>query len=297
MKKILALMLTLIIALSAHTANAIYYRSHVYGPKKKESTKRNGRIGESPEEKRNRIAKETKERAKRIAVREAVEKAKTITYSKVEIPEGAVSRIPPDSPVSVTIPIHRELRIESLCGFELGRVINLSCDPSVMNDDGNMEMVVQLKRPFRLCTRAILRYSKINHGLYYIKLYSVPQEKMNDEDVLVEVEGMTEAFKRKFGDRFSGWSPFVPDISRHPSVWSGKKATWKEHTGQSLCIKAHEEVIDRYRTKLKGTTVKPKVKYGWIFSVELIDSALHDLDVQPPTRKDKKTVVEGVDVL
>ena len=297
MQKILALMLTLIIALSAHTANAFYYRSHVSGPRKKESTKRSGRISESPEEKRNRIAKEMQERAKRIAIREAVEKAKTITYSKVEIPEGAVSRIPPDSSASFAIPINRELRIKSLCGFELGRVINLTADPAVMNDDGNMEMVVQLKRPFRLCTRAILRYSKINHGLYYIKLYSVPQEKMNDEDVLAEVEGMTEAFKRKFGDRFSGWSPFSPDILRHPYINSGKMAMWKEHTGQSLCIKAHEDVIDRSRTALKGDAVKTKVKRGWTFSVELVDSALRDLNMQPPTSKGKKTVVEGVDVL
>ena len=297
MKKILALMFTLIIALSAHTANAFYYRSHVHGPRKKESTKRSGRISESPEEKQNRIAKEAQERAKRIALREAVEKAKTITYSKVEIPVGAVSRIFPDSPASIKIPINRELRIESLCGFELGRVINLTCDPAVINNDGNMEMVVQLKRPFRLCTRAILRYSKINHGLYYIRLYSVPQEKMNDEDVLAEVEGMTEACKRKFGDRFSRWNPFSPDILRHPYINSGKKAMWKEHTGQSLCIKADEEVIDRSRTALKGDAVKPKVKRGWIFSVELVDSALRDLDVQPPIRKNKETVVEGVDVL
>ena len=297
MKKIIALMLTLIIALSAHTANAFYHRSHVYGPRKKESTKRSRRVSESPEEKQNKIAKEAQERAKRIALREAVEKAKTITYSKVKIPVGAVSRIFPDSPASSKIPINRELRIESLCGFELGRVINLTCDPAVINNDGNMEMVVQLKRPFRLCTRAILRYSKINHGLYYIKLYSVPQEKMNDEDVLAEVEGMTEAFKIKFGDRYSGWNPFSPDIFRQPYFKSGKMAMWKEHTGQSLSIKAHEEVIDRSRTALKGDAVKPKVKRGWTFSVELVDYALRDLDVQPPARKNKETVVEGVDVL
>ena len=120
---------------------------------------------------------------------------------------------------------------------------------------------------------------------------------MNDEDVLAEVEGMTEAFKRKFGDRFSGWSPFSPDILRHPYINSGKMAMWKEHTGQSLCIKAHEDVIDRSRTALKGDAVKTKVKRGWTFSVELVDSALRDLNMQPPTSKGKKTVVEGVDVL
>ena len=293
MKKILVLLSMLITALSAHTAYAFYHRSHVYGPKKpSEGTKRTGRTSELPEQKR--VAEETR---KRDAIRDAVEKAKIITYSKVEIPEGTVSRIPPDSPASFAIPISRELRIESLCGFELGRVINLTRDPAVLDDDGNMEVVVQLKQPFRLCTRAKLRYSRINHGLYYIKLYSLAQEKMSDEEVVAEVENMTEAFRRKFGERFSGWNPFSPGRPRQPLVMSGRMAMWKRHAGQSLCIKAHEDVVGRSRTPPNGTTIKPKVKYGWTFSVELVDSALRDLDVKPPTRKGNETVVEGVDVL
>ena len=297
MKTKLVLQLMLIIALSAHTAYAFYYRSHVYGPRKhvtkpSEGTKRVGRTGESPEEKQKRIAEEKR---KRIAIREAVEKAKTITYSKVAIPEGAVPSSSPNPPASLRFPINREMRIESLCGFALGRVINLSRDTVVLDDDCNMEVVVQLKRPFRLCTRAKLRYSRINHGLYSIRLYSLPQEKMSDEEVLTEVENMTEAFKEKFGDRFSMWSTFYPDMSRHPPVASGKTAIWKTHTGQSLCIKAHEDVIDRHRMTLKGAVDKSKIKHGWTFSVELVDSVLRDLDLKPPPRKE--VFVEGVDVL
>ena len=295
MKKILALLSMLIVALSAHTAYAFYYRSHVYGPKQsREVTKHTGRTGESSEEKQKRIAEETR---KRVAIRGAVERAKTITYSKVEIPEGAVSRIPSDSPASFAIPISRELRIESLCGFELGHVINLTRDPAVLDDDGNMEVVVQLKRPFRRCTRARLRYSKKNHGLYYIQLYSLAQENMSDDEVVAEVETMTEAFRRKFGERFLGWSTFSPDRHRLPFVMSGRKAMLKRHTGQSLSIQAHEDIVGRSRTPPNGTTIKPKVKYGWTFSVELVDSALRDLDVKPPPRKGNETVVEGVDVL
>ena len=297
MKKIFVLQLMLIIALSAHTTYAFYYRSHVYGPRKhvtkpSEGMKRAGRTGESPEEKQKRIAEEKR---KRIAIREAAEKAKTITYSKVEIPEWAVPSSSPNSPASLRFPINREMRIESLCDFVLGRVINLARDPVVLDDDYNMEVVVQLKRPFRLCTRAKLRYSRINHGLYSIKLYSLPQEKMSDEEVLTEVEKMTEAFKKKFGDRFSIWSTFSPDMSRHPPVMSGKTAVWKKHTGQSLCIKAREDVIGRSRTVLKGGTDKSKVKHGWTFSVELVDSVLRDLDLTPPPRKE--VFVNGVDVL
>lgn len=294
-RKTIVLLSILTVALSVHTAYAFYHRSHVYGPRKpSEGAKQSTRTCESPEEKQKRIAEETR---KRVAIRDAVEKAKTITYSKVEIPEGTVSRTPPDSPASFALPINRELRVESLCGFELGHVINLTRDLATLDGDGNMEIVVQLRQPFRLCTRVQLRYSKINHGLYYIKLYSLAQEKMSDEEVLAEVENMTEAFKRKFGERFSGWSAFSPGRSRMPLINSGRMAMWKRHTGQSLCIKAHEDVIERSRTPSNGTTPKPKAKYGWTFSVELVDSALRDLDVKPPTRKGNEAIVEGVNVL
>ena len=81
MKTKLVLQLMLIIALSAHTAYAFYYRSHVYGPRKhvtkpSEGTKLAGRTGESPEEKKKRIAEEQR---KRIEIREAGAKAKSIT--------------------------------------------------------------------------------------------------------------------------------------------------------------------------------------------------------------------------
>ena len=282
MKKILVLQSMLIVALYAHTAYAIYYSNRTYGPRQSENTKRTGSIDVSPEEKQARKAR-----------RDALAKSKRITYSKVEIPEGAVSRITPTSPA---IPIDRESRIESLCGFELGRVIKLTREP-VLDDDGNIEVVVKLKKPFRFCTHAELRYSKINHCLYYIKLYSAPREKMNDEEVLAEVEGMAEAFTKKFGDRFSQWIAFNPDISRMPEVKSGKRALWKAHSGQSLCIKAHEDVIDQSRTAFKGAAVKPNVKRGWTFSVELVDATLRDLDVESPNRDRSKDTVEGADVL
>ena len=282
MKTALILQSMLIITLYAHTAYAITYHSRVQGARQSENTKRIGSIGVSPEEKQARIAR-----------RDALAKSKSITYSKVEIPEGAVYRI---TPISPAIPIDRESRIESLCGFELGRVIKLTREP-VLNNDGNIEVAVKLKKPFRFCTHAELRYSKINHGLYYIKLYSAPREKMNDEEVLAEVDGMAEAFTKKFGDRFSQWIAFNPDISRMPEVKSGKRALWKAHSGQSLCIKAHEDVIDQSRTTFKGAAVKPNVKRGWTFSVELVDATLRDLDVEPPNRDRSKDTVEGADVL
>ena len=282
MKKILVLQSMLIVILYAHTAYAFTYQRRVHGPRQSENTKRTGSIDVSPEEKQERKAQ-----------RDALAKSKRITYSKVEIPEDTVYRI---TPISPAIPIDRESRIESLCGFELGRVIKLTREP-VLDDDGNIEVVVKLKKPFRFCTHAELRYSKINHGLYYIKLYSAPREKMNDEEVLAEVEGMAEAFTKKFGDRFSQWIAFNPDISRMPEVKSGKRALWKAHSGQSLCIKAHEDVIDQSRTAFKGAAVKPNVKRGWTFSVELVDATLRDLDVEPPNSDRSKKTVEGADVL
>lgn len=285
MKKTLVLQPMLIAALCAHHAHAFYHSNRIHGPKQSESTKRSGSIDESPAENRKRIAR-----------RDTWAKAKSITYSKVELPEGAVSRIPPGSQNSTAIPIAQELRIESLCGFELGQVIKLTRDP-VLDDDGNIEVVVKLKQQFRFCTHAKLRYSNINHGLYYIKLYSPPREKMDDEAVMAEVEGMVEAFKKKFGDRFVVWNAFCPDLLRRPILESGKTAVWKKHSGQSLCIKAHEDVIDQSRTTLKGSAIKPKVKRGWTFSVELVDSALHDLEVESPNRGKGETSVEGVDVL
>jgi hypothetical protein len=233
------------------------------------------------------------EKQERKAQRDALAKSKRITYSKAEIPEGAVSRITPNSPA---IPINRESRIESLCGFELGRVIKLTREP-VLDDDGNIEVVVKLKKPFRFCTHVELRYSKVNHGLYHIKLYSAPREKMSDEDVLAEVEGMAEAFTKKFGDRFSRWDSFDPDIRRKPTVKSERIAVWKARSRQTLRIKAHEDVIDQSRTTFKGAAVKPKDKRGWTFSVELVDAILRDLDVEPPNRDRSKDAVEGVDVL
>ena len=120
---------------------------------------------------------------------------------------------------------------------------------------------------------------------------------MNDEEVLAEVEGMAEAFTKKFGDRFSQWIAFNPDISRMPEVKSGKRALWKANSGQSLYIQAHEDVIDQSRTTFKGTVFKPKDKRGWTFSVELVDAALRDLDLESPNRDRNKDTVEGVDVL
>ena len=172
----------LIVALYAHTAYAIYYSNRTYGPRQSENTKRTGSIDVSPEEKQARKAR-----------RDALAKSKRITYSKVEIPEDTVYRI---TPISPAIPINRESRIESLCGFELGRVIKLTREP-VLDDDGNIEVVVKLKKPFRFCTHAELRYSKINHCLYYIKLYSAPREKMNDEESTLYEEYGKEAVEKE----------------------------------------------------------------------------------------------------
>ena len=120
---------------------------------------------------------------------------------------------------------------------------------------------------------------------------------MNDEEVLAEVDGMAEAFTKKFGDRLLRWDSFDPDMHRKPTVKSERMAVWKTHSGQSLRIKAHEDVIDQSRTAFKGAAVKPNVKRGWTFSVELVDATLRDLDVEPPNSDRSKKTVEGADVL
>ena len=131
-------------------------------------------------------AKEVKEKG--AAVKKVRDKAKGITETKIEIPKDATYH---------GLAIDHSGRIMSLCGFEIGEIAKVPRHP-VLDKDGNIVMTGKLAKPFRKCTQYEVKYSKVNHALYSIRVFSPAQKKMDDEAVTAEQEAMSEAVKETF---------------------------------------------------------------------------------------------------
>lgn len=212
---------------------------------------------------------------KNKAERQTYAKAKSIKVEKIEMPEGAECG---------GIPVDFTERIESLCGYEIGAVAKVSWRPN-LDKDGNIVVTEKLKKPFRKCTHVELKYSKVNHALYSIRVFAPAQKKVTDDEAWAEVETMADALATKFGDKIVGWNRF--DASK----WC--HANMKPISHQDLEVRAYKDNIEK-RGKLKGSA-DARPEQGWAFSVTLTDRAMRVYEAGAP--KANKAVADDVDAL
>lgn len=216
-------------------------------------------------------ASEVKEKG--AAEKKTRAKAKEITETKIEIPKDATYN---------GLAIDHSGRILSLCGFDIGEIAKVPRHP-VLDKDGNIVMTGKLAKPFRKCTQYELKYSKVNHALYSIRVFSPAQKKMDDEAAAAEQEAMSAAVKAKFEGQVLSWQKW-------PSSWT---AQMKLYAHQSLAVNSFKDTIDK-KYALKGTA-ESKSEKGWAFSVTLTDRLMHDY--VPPAPKSEVEAPEGVDAL
>lgn len=218
-------------------------------------------------------------KAKSAAEKEARAKAKEISAEKLELPKDATCN---------GLPINLEGRIESLCGFEIGKIAKLPTHPK-LDKDGNIIMTGKLAKPFRKCTQYELAYSKNNHALYSIRVFSPAQKKMDDEAAWTEVKDMAAAVKSKFGEKILSWGE-----SNFKGVsFKTCRANLKLSTFQSFEVRVDKANIDK-SNKLKGTA-DARPEQGWSFSITLVDRGIHDFVPKQPQPEAKAP--EGVDAL
>lgn len=209
------------------------------------------------------------------AERQTYAKAKSTKVEKIEMPEGAKCG---------GIPVDFAGRIDSLCGYEIGAVAKASWRPK-LDKDGNIVVTEKLKKPFRKCTHVELKYSKVNHALYSIRVFAPAQKKVTDDEAWAEVETMADALATKFGDKIVGWN------RSDASKWC--YANMKPISHQDLEVRAYKDNIEK-RGKLKGSA-DARPEQGWAFSVTLTDRAMRDYGAEAP--KTNKAVADDVDAL
>jgi hypothetical protein len=200
-------------------------------------------------------------------------KAKEITETKIEIPKDATYN---------GLAIDHSGRILSLCGFEIGEIAKVPRHP-VLDKDGNIVMTGKLAKPFRKCTQYEVKYSKVNHALYSIRVFSPAQKKMDDEAAAVEQEAMAAAVKTKFEGKVLSWLKAAPS-------WP---AQMKPLAHQSFTVNSFKDNIEK-KGKLKGSADAREEK-GWAFSVILSDHAMHGYVPKAPESDGEAP--EGVDAL
>lgn len=214
---------------------------------------------------------------KNKAERQTYAKAKSIKVKKIEMPEGTELG---------GIPVDFTGRIDSLCGYEIGAVAKASWRPK-LDEDGNIVVTERLKKPFRKCTHVELKYSKVNHALYSIRLFAPAQKKVSDEDALAEVEAMADALATKFSGKLS---------VQNCLSWPNSKECYVQMSAKSfqkLKVNAYKDNIEK-RGALKGTTAA-RPERGWAFSVTLTDRAMQVYGTEAP--KTNKAVADDVDAL
>lgn len=211
-------------------------------------------------------------KGKGVAEKKTRAKAKEITETKIEIPKDATYN---------SLAIDHSGRILSLCGFEIGEIAKVPRHP-VLDKDGDIVMTGKLAKPFRKCTQYELKYSKVNHALYSIRVFS-PAQKMDDEAAAAEQEAMLEAVKTKFEGKVFPW----------PKIGSSWSAQMKVFAHQSLTVNSFKDNIVK-KGALKGTAESMAEK-GWAFSVILTDRAMHDY--VPKTPESNGGAPEGVAAL
>ena len=164
-------------------------------------------------------------------------------------------------PVPVNFKVNFKGRLKSFCGYELGSIMKRPAKPT-LDKHGNIIVTEKLRKPFRKCSQVELKYLKVNHALYSIRLFSPPQEnRMSDEEVTSELNGMLDEFKAKLelGKEDGSWTKlpqlFVVPVGKATGQWLMLDACHGEDDGQHAP---------------KGT----KTGKGWTFSVKLEDSLL-----------------------
>ena len=216
-------------------------------------------------------AKEVKEKG--AAVKKARDKAKGITETKIEIPKDATYN---------GLAIDHSGRILSLCGFEIGEIAKVPRHP-VLDKDGNIVMTGKLAKPFRKCTQYELKYSKVNHALYSIRVFSPAQKKMDDEAAAAEQEAMSAAVKKKFEGKVLAWQKWPSSLI----------AQMKLYVHQTLTLNSFKDSVEK-KGKLKGSADAREEK-GWAFSVILTDHAMYGYVPKAPESDGEAP--EGVDAL
>ena len=218
-------------------------------------------------------------KAKGAAEKQVRAKAKEIAVEKLELPKDATCG---------GLQIDLEGRIESLCGFEIGKIAKLPTHPK-LDKDGNIVMTGKLAKPFRKCTQYELTYSKNNHALYSIRVFSPAQKKIDDEAAWAEVKEMAAAVKAKFGEKILSWGE-----SNFKGVsFKTCRANLKLSTFQSFEVRVDKANIDK-SNKLKGTA-DARPEQGWAFSITLVDRGIYDFVPKQPQPEGKAP--EGVDAL
>ena len=215
---------------------------------------------------------------KNAAEREVREKAKKITIEKLEFPKDAKHS---------GVPIDMSSRIESLCGYEIGSIAKVPRHPK-LDQNGNIVMTEKLKVPFRTCTQVELTYSKVNHALYSISVFSPAQKKMSDEAAWAEVEAMADAIKAKFGKKVGALQKC--NMASSKTITSNMNI----FSFQSLSIMARPSTIEK-RGELKGGGSSSES--GWVFSVSLTDRAMRDFKVEEPKPKSNEVSAQDVNAL
>ena len=218
-------------------------------------------------------------KAKGAAEKQVHAKAKEISAEKLELPKDATYG---------SLPIDLEGRIASLCGFEIGKIAKLPTHPK-LDKDGNIIMTGKLARPFRKCTQYELAYSKNNHALYSIRVFSPAQKNMDDEAAWTEVKDMAAAVKSKFGEKILSWG----ESNFKGFSFKTCRANLKLSTFQSFEVRVDKANIDK-SNKLKGTA-DARPEQGWAFSITLVDRGIHDFVPKQPQPEVKAP--EGVDAL
>ena len=258
-------LMVVVAVLTLEAGAALNPRSHGYKPGS--DVKRLGEGG----------ASEVK--AKSAAEKQARAKAKGIAAEKLELPKDATYQ---------GVQINREARIESLCGFEIGEIAKLPRHPKLDNE-GNIIMTGKLAKPFRKCTQYELTYSKNNHALYSIRVFSPAQKKIDDEAAWAEVKEMAAAVKAKFEEKIVSWVEMnIPNASPKTCL-----ANLNVTTFQSFEVRAYKSEIEK-KGKLKGSA-DARPEQGWAFSLTLVDRGIYDFVPEQPKSEDKPP--EGVDAL
>ena len=209
-------------------------------------------------------------RAKEFA-KAAYVRSKKIRVRKVTLPEG-LNGVDP------------AMRIESLCGYDIGAVAKLPAFPKV-DEEGNVVVETGLKKPFCLCDKARLKYSHINNALYSITLYSDANPDFGDDAAASEVSAMMDALSKKFPGQIKKWQGSSASI----------KAKFGGNAGQSLKVERFKADYRKPGT-LKGPS-DGKLRKEWAFSVTLEDDTIKNVDVLGGRASVYDAVKKDVDTL
>lgn len=175
---------------------------------------------------------------------------------------------PKDGDIPVNFKVNLKGRAESFCGYKLGAIVKPPAKPT-LDKHGNIIVTERLKKPFHTCSQVELKYSKVNHALYSIRLFSPPQEtKMSDEEVTSELNGMLNELKAKLklGKEDGSWTRlpqlFIVPVGKATGQWlmldacqaDGQHAPKGTNPGKgwAFSVKLEDGLLKKYRPEANG---------------------------------------------